>query len=213
MIKFDEAILKNALALSPLVGSVLTLDTKRLAERWAKNWSVCHGYELEIDLNGSPVKFYLGITKSFPLSLPIIFLAKWDTFGIIPHVEKDGYICYAQKEGSLLNSEDVTGLAHEAISKAVGIIEDGISGKNRFDFIDEFGAYWDRLDNLDKTKIVTFIASPSIYVKKIQVFKQGNDNWFLADDEQSYRTYIKLSSSCESACNNDPPISKIGIQS
>ena len=189
MLKFDENILKEALTLSPLVGSISKLDSKRLAESWAKRRHVCNGYELDIDLNGAPVKFYFGITKSFPLSLPIIFLAKWDEFGILPHVENDGYICYAREENSLLNAEDITGLTQEAISGAINVIKDGIFGKNKIDFIDKFGAYWDHLDNLDKTKIVISIVSPSTYVKKIKVFRGNDDHLSLADNIQDFQAY------------------------
>lgn len=188
MFDFDETLLKEALSSSPVVKSVVELHPKCMAEPWAKERSVCLGYKLGIELNGAPVTCYFGINKSFPLSLPYVFLAQWDLFGIIPHVEDDGYICYAQEEGSLLNSEDIAGLAQEALYRAVQVVTDGISGKNHQDFLDEFGAYWGRLK---KVKAVTSIVSPDDHIKKIHATKEKDGQWCLSDDLQSFRKFRK----------------------
>lgn len=189
MFVFDDALLKEALASSPIVKSVAELHPKYMAEPWAKERSVCRGYKLEIEINGVPVIFYFGIKNSFPLSLPYVFLAQWDLFGIIPHVEDDGYICYAQEEGSLLNSEDIEGLAQEALYRAVRVITDGISGKNHKDFLDEFGAYWDRLK---KVKDVISIVSPGNQVKRIHLYKAHDRKRYFADDWHSFKKFLKL---------------------
>lgn len=189
MHNYDETLLKEALESSSLVKSVTELHPRRLAEPWAKERSICRGFQLEIGLNGVPFEFYFGIKKSFPLSLPYIYLVHWDAFGILPHVEVDGYICYAQEEGSVLNFEDITGLAQEALQRAVQVIIDGISGKNQQDFLDEFGAYWDRLK---KVKNVTSIVSPTNQIKRIHLYKSNDGTRYLADNEQSFKKFMKL---------------------
>jgi molybdopterin/thiamine biosynthesis adenylyltransferase len=189
MFDYDDSLLTEALTSSPLVKSVTELPLKSLTELWAKGRDVCRAFKLEIELNGKSVEFYFGIKKSFPLSLPRIFLTQWDLFGIIPHVETDGYICYAQEEGSLLNFEDVAGLAQESLSKAVNVLMDGISGRNHHDFLDEFGAYWDRLKGI---KRFISIVSPGEHVKAIHLYKIKDETRYMADDEQSFRKYKKL---------------------
>ncbi|WP_198134464.1 E2/UBC family protein [Geotalea uraniireducens] len=181
--------MKEALETCLLVKSVAELHPKRLAEPWAKDRFVCRSYKLVIELNGVPVDFYFGVKKSFPLSLPYIFLAQWDSFGILPHVETDGYICYAQEDGSVLDFDDVAGIAQEALSRAIQVVVDGISGKNHQDFLDEFGAYWDRLK---KVKFFTSIVSPGDQVKRIHLYKVKGGAGYLADDEQSYKKYRKI---------------------
>jgi molybdopterin/thiamine biosynthesis adenylyltransferase len=190
---YDESVLREALGKCPLVRSVADIHPKCLSEPWAKKRSVCRAYQLEIEINGVLSSFYFGVKKSFPLSLPYIYLVPWDAFGILPHVETDGYVCYAQEEGSVLNSEDIAGLTHESLSMAVQVVMDGLSGKNHRDFIDEFGAYWDRLN---KVKDITSIVSPGDQVKKVHLYKAlykaKSGTRYLADDNGSFRKFLRL---------------------
>lgn len=189
MLDYDESLLKEALGRSPLVRSVADIHPKRLSDPWAKDRLVRRGYQLEIEINGAPTSFYFGVKKSFPLSLPYIYLVQWDAFGIIPHVETDGYVCYAEEEGSVLNSEDIEGLTHESIFMAVRVVMDGISGKNHHDFIDEFGAYWSRLN---KVKDIISIVSPGDQVKKVHLYKAKGGARYLANDNGSFRNFRRL---------------------
>jgi SAM-dependent methyltransferase len=189
MLDYDESLLKVALETCPLVKYVADIHPKRLAEPWAKDRHVFQAYQLEIEINGSPTSLHFGIEKSFPLSLPKIYLVQWDAFGILPHVETDGYICYAQEEGSVLNFEDIAGLTYESLSMAMQVVMDGISGKNHRDFIDEFGAYWDRLN---KVKGITSIVSPGDQVKKVHFYKANDGTRYLADDNGSFRKFLRL---------------------
>jgi len=189
MHNYDVSGLAGALSAHPAVKSVAELHPKKLAEPWAKERKVCHAYKLEIELNGSPVQLYFGVRKSFPLCLPYIFLVKWDSFGILPHIETDGYICYAQEEGSLLDSGNAGGIVHEALDRATQIVKDGISGTNHKDFIDEFGAYWDRLVKIKKYRS---LVSPGDRVKRIHLYKEKSGQRYLADDEQSFKKFLHL---------------------
>lgn len=189
MHNYDVSGLAGALSAHPAVKTVAELHPKILAGPWAKERKVCHAYKLEIELNGSPVQLYFGVKKSFPLSLPYIFLVQWDSFGILPHVETDGYICYAQEEGSLLDSGNAGGIAQEALDRAIQTIKDGISGANHKDFIDEFGAYWDRLVKIKKYKS---LVSPVDHVKRIHLYKEKSGQRYLADDEQSFKKFLHL---------------------
>lgn len=189
MLDYDEPLLRESLGKCPLVRSVADIHPKRLTEPWAKKRLVCRAYQLEIEINGVLTSFYFGVKKPFPLSLPYVYLVPWDAFGILPHVETDGYVCFAQEEGSVLNYEDIEGLTHESISMAVQVVMDGISGKNHRDFIDEFGAYWDRLN---KVKDITSLISPSDQVKKVHLYKAKSGTRYLADDNGGFRKFLKL---------------------
>ena len=173
----------------PRITSVADLHPRRMAEPWAKKRSVSRAYQVEIEMNGVPTSFYFGVRKSFPLSFPYLYLVQWDIFGILPHVETDGYVCYAQEEGSVLNSEDIAGLAQEAVSMAVQVVMDGISGANHHDFVEEFGAYWDRLQ---RVKDVISIVTPADQAKRIHVYKAKGGVCYLADDEQSFKKFLRL---------------------
>ena len=47
----------------------------------------------------------IGVREDFPHSLPVFFIVPNDILGFIPHVDHDGYVCYADREGVLLKSK------------------------------------------------------------------------------------------------------------
>lgn len=139
-------------------------------------------------MTGNAVTLIFGINANFPKSLPCIFLTPWDTFGIIPHVEDDGYICFAQEEGLLLISENVEGIVQESLTRAINVLNDGISGKNQMDFLDEFGAYWDRQFGI---KTVNSFVAPSDTVKPIKIVK-NDKKWNLLDDVSDFKKFFNV---------------------
>lgn len=90
---------------------------------------------------GNKVTLHVGLDSQFPCSLPIIILENKDVFGILPHVENDGYICYLSPEGLLLNYNKPDVIVYECLLKAIMVLEDGITGRNADDFYNEFEAF------------------------------------------------------------------------
>jgi molybdopterin-synthase adenylyltransferase len=117
------------------------------------------------------VTIQIGVDAMFPQSLPLIFLVPWNAVGFIPHIDSDGYICYAQIDGLLLNRRDPTGIIDEALRRAIIVVEDGIRGKNSQDFVDEFDAYW---RNLKDIKELTSVVTPDDSIREIIVIKKEN---------------------------------------
>lgn len=178
----------EALTSSSGVTSVTELHKKQLSADWAKGRGIVEAYQLEVDMTGNAVTLIFGINANFPKSLPCIFLTPWDTFGIIPHVEDDGYICFAQEEGLLLISENVEGIVQESLTRAINVLNDGISGKNQMDFLDEFGAYWDRQFGI---KTINSFVAPSDTVKPIKIVK-NDKKWNLLDDVSDFKKFFNV---------------------
>jgi molybdopterin/thiamine biosynthesis adenylyltransferase len=100
----------------------------------------------ELQIGDCRVSVKLVLPPYFPLAFPLLYLRPWDSLGFIPHVMADsGYICYVASEGLLLDRRDPVAIVAEAIRRATVLLADGASGANRFDFVDEFEAYWSRL--------------------------------------------------------------------
>lgn len=202
MFGFNESLLLDGIKNHPLVVNVVEVHPKRLSEPWAKDRSVCRGVQLQVSVNGVATEICFGIDRSFPLSLPVLSLHPWDRFGVIPHVDNDGFICYAQQEGILIDTKNVTGLAHEAITRAVKVLEEGISGANHNDFLDEFGAYWGWQE---KAKSATSLVSPdhsfktvSLYKHEEKISKKGKKKhrsnkvrWYLSDDIDTFNSFFQ----------------------
>ena len=178
----------EALTSSSGVTSVTELHKKLLSADWAKGRGIVEAYQLVVDMTGNVVTLIFGINGNFPKSLPCIFSNPWDSFGIIPHVEDDGYICFAQEEGLLLISENVEGIVQESLIRAINVLNDGISGKNQMDFLDEFGAYWDRQFGI---KTINSFIAPSDTVKPIKIVK-NDKKWNLLDDVSDFKKFFNV---------------------
>lgn len=114
--------------------------------------------ECTAKLGTRDITLQVGLPPRFPYVLPFIFLKERDVFTqMVPHVEKDGYICFLSSEGLLLNVEKVPDIIYESLEMALKIIEDGLSGRNRDDLYNEFEAFWRRLGN---TKRVASLVKP-----------------------------------------------------
>jgi molybdopterin/thiamine biosynthesis adenylyltransferase len=102
----------------------------------------------ELQVGDRRVSVKLVLPSNFPLAFPFLYLQPWDALGFIPHVLADsGYVCYVASEGLLLDRRDPVAIVAEAIRRTSVLLADGVSGANRFDFVDEFESYWSRLPN------------------------------------------------------------------
>jgi len=101
--------------------------------------------EGEVNVEGHEVTIGVTLDRTFPLSLPRIYLRPWDSLGYIPHVDTSGNICFSDPEGLLLDRREPVGIVLSAIQRAVQVLTDGVSRRNRKDFVEEFEAHWRRL--------------------------------------------------------------------
>jgi molybdopterin/thiamine biosynthesis adenylyltransferase len=124
--------------------------------------------EGEVDVAGDEVTVCLALPESFPLVLPRVYLRSWDALGFLPHMMPDGFICFADAEGLVQDRRNPVGVAEEALSRAVALLEDGKAGRNRAEFTDEFHTYWARLPG-------------SIYVHSVLEL-HGAPRWALVAD-------------------------------
>lgn len=90
---------------------------------------------------GARVRLGVGLDHEFPDSLPSVFVLS----GLdddIPHVDSFGKVCVFEGEGTLTDHREPYALARETVERARTILEAGLIGTNREDFLDEFEAYW-----------------------------------------------------------------------
>lgn len=126
-------------------------------------------FKSEITIQEEKASIYIGFKENFPLTKPILFLESHNQFGFIPHIEPDGYICFAYDEGLVLDFNNPQGIIEECIKLAKSTINNGISGKNNNDFFNEFDNYL--LGNKHtKSKLHSFIEITES-VKKIGTYK------------------------------------------
>lgn len=104
----------------------------------------------DITVDGREARVAIVLGARFPLALPRLLIYPWDALGHLPHVDPVndevgvGVICYQDAEGIVLDRRRPSDLAVEALRRGIGLLADGVSGRNRADFADEWEAHWAR---------------------------------------------------------------------
>ena len=140
---------------------------------------VVAGVEGIIQIDNRKISVWVGIRENFPLTLPIIFLRPADVLGMIPHLEQDGYLCYLDSEGLLLDSDNSVGILVEAVERTIELLKKSVSGENKWDFMDEFYAYW--LQICSETKPLNAYLPVDNTLRKIYAYKK-DDRYILVAD-------------------------------
>jgi molybdopterin/thiamine biosynthesis adenylyltransferase len=124
-----------------------------------------------VTVEGKTVTLQIWLDGRFPSSLPIIYLSPPSALGFIPHVNRAGYVCFAQTEGLLLNRRDPLGILEDAIERSVRVLASGLKGENEWDFVEEFESYW---DDLPGTISISSLIDPNETIREvIAVVKEG----------------------------------------
>lgn len=98
--------------------------------------------EGEVDILGQTVALQIALDCYFPFHKPLFYLRPFDALGLIPHVNNQGFICYTQDEGILLDTNRPATILQEAFQKAFQVLVDGVRQSNFADFMTEFETYF-----------------------------------------------------------------------
>lgn len=131
----------------------------------------------------------------FPLSLPAFYLEPWDALGFIPHVSPRGFICYLSPEGTVLDRDRPGLIVKEGFDRAVDLLAAGLTGTNRWDFVDEFESYW---SYLPRTPDVRLISYPGDEVATLDLAIDQDDVIWLARNGHVYDRFSPHSKISES---------------
>jgi hypothetical protein len=177
-------------ALICLVDTGLLIESHLLSptelQPFADRGVVC-ALEGKVTVAEQAVVLCVGVDRRFPLSLPKIFLRPPDALGFTPHIDGDGYVCYADAEGLLLNIKEPVGILIEATTRAIKSSHAGASGDNRWDFMDEFRSYWSRLPL--KKSIRAFLCVDEV-LRRVRAYKSRNGYMWVADGDSSVLAYF-----------------------
>lgn len=124
---------------------------------------------------GRTLRFGLCLPADFPGVLPTVFALSPELLRL-PHVDERRIVCAFEDENTLLDYRAEEGLVRETVERARRVVEDGLLGLNRADFLPEFEAYWPR--QLEVQSAVT----PSDAPHEIKASFHGPQLVALADD-------------------------------
>lgn len=125
-----------------------TLSEVEPLEGFFKTWEIEFSF-WEND-NGYSTSLLLCFKDSFPNTFPKVYLSSsfFSKIGWIPHLDIDSkkrpFICvFDENESEVLPGSEIR-VIQVALDRARREIRNGVSGKNRIDYIKEFQAYWQR---------------------------------------------------------------------
>ncbi|MED4284980.1 ThiF family adenylyltransferase [Priestia megaterium] len=108
--------------------------------------------EIEIEVNGKPAVLAVGFPDMFPNVLPKFFDVN-NEFGHIPHKMPNGFLCFTRSDSLIIDDRYPVDILLHCLKKVITLIEDGVSGRNKLDFIDEFEVYWHKSKSIDNVHI------------------------------------------------------------
>lgn len=104
--------------------------------------NLAHAWKVRPGANAAIPQLLLGVDGRYPLTLPRVLLPKPAQWHLrIPHVGREGIVCVLPEQATG-DARQIGEVADHMIRRAVTAIEDGISGKNRADFLAEAESYW-----------------------------------------------------------------------
>ena len=63
------------------------------------------GFSFQDMLDARSTELIIGFDDNFPLSMPKFFIQDYDSYQFIPHVERDGKVCYTNNDYVFLDTE------------------------------------------------------------------------------------------------------------
>jgi hypothetical protein len=221
MVNFEAAkqVAFNTLSKGNLVSKVSDDDKKSL--KFLPH-DLAHQYEvftieteyLNVANIAEDLSVYMVLKPDFPLTLPKVYLPQdtYDRIKYIPHVDMNCFVCTFDVETTRANPNDPGGIAQACLSRAIAIIENGISNANIADFEEEFKAYWENEYDGEadvKEDILALVDDPQ-HITELSFIKLGRsisvyNHVIYQDDETGRRfmnhlNYRKITYSKESIC-------------
>ena len=91
-----------------------------------------------------PFVVYIAIPEKWYRDLVDIYVVNYKEIDYIPHIDNKGKLCLFETEGILID-QNLPGIMIQSLLRAQTILEQGFSGENKNDFINEFELYWAQL--------------------------------------------------------------------
>lgn len=127
--------------------------------------NIQHAFQGKVNICDTEVSIYIAFDKSFPVSKPLFYLKEKNILGFIPHIETNGFICYMHDEGLVLDQDKPSSVVEVCLKKALTTLINSSNKEDNYqDFVNEFEAYWRRLEGC---KDVISLVSPQNTVKPI----------------------------------------------
>ena len=107
--------------------------------------------ECDLIITTFKIPIVIAIPQNWTRSLIDIYIKRNTEFPFIPHIDIKGKFCLFELEGILID-QNLYGIVLQSLDRAKKIIEDGLAGVNKEEFVNEFNSYWIQLPHIRYAK-------------------------------------------------------------
>ena len=138
-----------------------------------------------------PARLQIGLDDRFPYGIPDVYLIPWNSLGNLPHIEHSGHICYTPMDEIVVDVQRPYDILEEGLKRAIKVVEDGLDGSNKMDFVDEFAAYWLSIEGA--IAIDSYIEPDDtlreIVAARYEIKNAKGDFLFVGDNDVAFATF------------------------
>ena len=145
----------------------------------------------EVLIDSLAVKIVVGVPKAFPNCIPTFFLFNQEDFIRLPHVEHDGYICYAYNDTLVLDIDNESGIIADCFELAKKTLVEGINRKNNNEFYNEYEAYWRHLKDV-RGMFANIVLSDNVEVIKYSKLEDKELLFAVSDSTERMNSYQRI---------------------
>ncbi|MCU1808238.1 ThiF family adenylyltransferase [Cytobacillus firmus] len=158
---------ETGMFLDELKDILMSVKSISVQEVKSRRGSFKDAYQGLVEIERKSLVIQAVLPEKFPNEKPMIFLKDPKGIGFLPHIEKDGFVCYSHDEELLLDRSNPSGIIREAIQRAMTTLANGINKKNQEDFLTDFEVFWGRQE---KAVTIDALFSPGDNFQKLIVF-------------------------------------------
>lgn len=150
-----------------------------------------------VDVEGRSVRVRVAVPASFPAARPEIFLI--EQIGspvLLPHVEPDGFVCYAREGRLVLDPLDAEGALLGCTELALNVVRESLEGPRREAVAQEFVAFWRQTPECVEVRgFVTPSGQPRRLVARKST-KNSDKPFMIADNVAAFTSYYAVQPWC-----------------
>jgi hypothetical protein len=146
---------------------------------------------VDVVISNKVIRLRCNFPISFPYDFPKVYILNefYKPISPLPHIDEEGYICTFDRNVSFPNYDKPNEITLCSIEKAIQIINDGLNGANRNDFLDEFKAYWSIEAEIKIT--VNAIFCPKQEPCYLSYYQDEKLRFYIGEDKDQLIEYLK----------------------
>ncbi|WP_432404873.1 ThiF family adenylyltransferase [Wukongibacter sp. M2B1] len=144
---------------------------------------------IDIYIKEEVIRLKCTFPSGFPYEFPKVYILQvfYKKYAPLPHVNSQGSICTFDINKVFPNNDKPNELTLETVKQAETILIDGIEGRNKDEFRDEFLAYW----QLESNVIADLIFTPTDKLERLFYYKRNKSFIYLSNDKKKLSNYLK----------------------